>query len=276
MEARYYNPSIGRFLSQDPVYLAAGFDLSDPQSMNSYAYARNNPIRLVDPDGQWFMDVVKNVAGYGVGFAQGFARTTYNTVAHPVATVKAIGNTYVGGAKAGYALGRDLLTNPRATVAEVSNGVALSYNEFESKSPYEQGKSVGNVFGSVDAGVAMGGAAGKAISSLRPAGIAEVSPLLENQGATRFVAHPKGPIVDTQPTLNRIQAGVKDPHYNDGSIHFNREGFLPKMPTGYYKEYVIRPSGQSGPGAHRLIQGFWGENYYSNHYKTPPVRLNKK
>jgi RHS repeat-associated protein len=61
--ARYYNPSIGRFMSEDPLFVSAGFDLSDPQSMNSYAYARNNPIQYLDPDGESFKSWVKNTTG---------------------------------------------------------------------------------------------------------------------------------------------------------------------------------------------------------------------
>ncbi|QQS58743.1 RHS repeat-associated core domain-containing protein [Candidatus Peregrinibacteria bacterium] len=46
-EARYYNSNIARFLSLDPW---AG-DLTDPQSLNKYAYVRNNPLKYVDPFG---------------------------------------------------------------------------------------------------------------------------------------------------------------------------------------------------------------------------------
>ena len=109
MGARYQDPEIGRFVSQDPVYLGTGTQggdengqkelrsylsdpqgfnsprtiaenglnsvsglnwrkntiagnnstfgwaeyLADPQSQNSYAYARNNPLAYVDPDGEW-------------------------------------------------------------------------------------------------------------------------------------------------------------------------------------------------------------------------------
>jgi RHS repeat-associated protein len=48
MHARYYNPTLGRFLSVDP----GGFDPSKPQSWNRYAYVMNNPIRYTDPDGR--------------------------------------------------------------------------------------------------------------------------------------------------------------------------------------------------------------------------------
>ncbi len=46
--ARYYRPRHGRFAQVDPVY--AG--LFDPQQWNRYAYARNNPLGFVDPDGR--------------------------------------------------------------------------------------------------------------------------------------------------------------------------------------------------------------------------------
>ena len=50
--ARYYNPSIGRFLSQDPEFWSLPFIyLVDPQQQNSYSYARNNPVVFSDPTG---------------------------------------------------------------------------------------------------------------------------------------------------------------------------------------------------------------------------------
>ncbi len=45
--ARWYDPEAGRFLSVDPLVVAA-----DPQSHNGYGYANNNPVNLVDVGGR--------------------------------------------------------------------------------------------------------------------------------------------------------------------------------------------------------------------------------
>ena len=52
LNARYYNATLARFISQDPMFW--NFDsawLVDPQNQNSYSYARNNPIIGSDPSG---------------------------------------------------------------------------------------------------------------------------------------------------------------------------------------------------------------------------------
>ena len=48
MNARWMDPETGTFLSVDPVVASR----SDPQSLNAYAYARNNPVNLTDPTGR--------------------------------------------------------------------------------------------------------------------------------------------------------------------------------------------------------------------------------
>jgi RHS repeat-associated protein len=51
--ARYYDSARGQFLSQDPVSLGdpKQQNLQNPQSLNSYSYADDNPITGKDPDG---------------------------------------------------------------------------------------------------------------------------------------------------------------------------------------------------------------------------------
>lgn len=48
MEARYYDPVIGRFLSDDPV----GFAKGGVAQFNRYTYGNNDPINMFDPNGQ--------------------------------------------------------------------------------------------------------------------------------------------------------------------------------------------------------------------------------
>lgn len=48
LNARYYDPLIGRFMAVDPVRFQEG----NVQSFNRYAYANNNPYRYIDPDGR--------------------------------------------------------------------------------------------------------------------------------------------------------------------------------------------------------------------------------
>jgi len=44
---RYYDPDAKRFISPDPMAYSPG----NPISFNRYAYANNNPLRYIDPDG---------------------------------------------------------------------------------------------------------------------------------------------------------------------------------------------------------------------------------
>uniref|UniRef100_A0AAU3GNM5 Polymorphic toxin-type HINT domain-containing protein n=1 Tax=Streptomyces sp. NBC_01401 TaxID=2903854 RepID=A0AAU3GNM5_9ACTN len=58
--AREYDPSLGRFLSADPV-----LDIADPQQMNGYAYGNSNPVTHSDPTGLCPADLCGN--GYPIG-----------------------------------------------------------------------------------------------------------------------------------------------------------------------------------------------------------------
>jgi RHS repeat-associated protein len=63
--ARYDESNLGRFLSSD----IGAFHLDNPQSLNRYAYALNNPLFYVDPDGQDSISAV-----YHLGYS---SRTTW-------------------------------------------------------------------------------------------------------------------------------------------------------------------------------------------------------
>jgi RHS repeat-associated protein len=61
LNARYDDPSIGQFVAPDPVY-----DEDEPQSLNPYAYALNNPVSFSDPAGTWVP--IGNGGGPRVGY----------------------------------------------------------------------------------------------------------------------------------------------------------------------------------------------------------------
>ncbi len=50
MKARYYDPQVGRFVSEDPI----GFDGGD---VNLSTYVKNNPVNKIDALGLWYVDI---------------------------------------------------------------------------------------------------------------------------------------------------------------------------------------------------------------------------
>ncbi len=70
--SRWYDPSVGRFISQDsyPGYL------SDPQSLNPYVYTENAPTTYADPTGHFIIEaLIGAVVGAGVGYGWCVAST---------------------------------------------------------------------------------------------------------------------------------------------------------------------------------------------------------
>lgn len=111
-KARYLNTKYNRFISQDKVFQSLGDEqgvnkiteddlqsiLRDPQGLNSYAYARNNPFKYVDHDGNWYKEFFTGqqswggVNGFQMEIGQSTQHLTNNSQAwsfavdHPVAT----------------------------------------------------------------------------------------------------------------------------------------------------------------------------------------------
>lgn len=52
MQARYYDPVIGRFYSNDPVGSVTHLSNGNLHGFNRYTYANNNPYKYTDPDGR--------------------------------------------------------------------------------------------------------------------------------------------------------------------------------------------------------------------------------
>ena len=89
---RYYDPSTGRYLSAEPMLQDPGYVRSmaeSGQSVPTYAYAANNPIRNVDPDGRTVIN--QNGTGPrglgGSGGSAGMATVMGGTSTNPVAAL---------------------------------------------------------------------------------------------------------------------------------------------------------------------------------------------
>jgi hypothetical protein len=60
---RYYDPTLGRFVSADTIVPEPG----NPQSLNRYAYVKNNPLRYVDPSGNFEKEEIDRYLEYQLG-----------------------------------------------------------------------------------------------------------------------------------------------------------------------------------------------------------------
>ncbi len=64
MNARLYDPAIGRFLSPDPYVQAPDFT----QNLNRYSYCLNNPFKYSDPNGEF---IISTLVAVGIGATLG-------------------------------------------------------------------------------------------------------------------------------------------------------------------------------------------------------------
>lgn len=82
MNARLYDPAVGRFLSPDPRLQMP----ESSQNFNRYSYALNNPLKCIDPDGEFFLftafnaitDLFINCFKYGFNVSAYDWKRTYN------------------------------------------------------------------------------------------------------------------------------------------------------------------------------------------------------
>ena len=95
--ARYYDPSVGRFVTEDSWQ----GKLEEPWTQNRYVYVGNNPLGYVDPTGHW-PEWVNALTEFSTGFMEGFTEAmSYRTVSAPQATTgwqqagQIVGNTAV-------------------------------------------------------------------------------------------------------------------------------------------------------------------------------------
>jgi RHS repeat-associated protein len=169
MQARYYHPATGRFISEDPAFLDIGIPafsdkyqrsleqhLQNPQSLNSYAYGLNNPVTFRDPQGEIVPLIVLGAwAAVEFGLSAYDAYSTYQTLASSEAggLEKAV---TLGGFAAGLALpgggygtvGKQVVKHGNGVVDAVKAGGKASeqlQNGWKVGDPFTNNTAKGNV-----------------------------------------------------------------------------------------------------------------------------------
>lgn len=146
LQARYYDSQRSQFLSEDPMFLGdpRAQNLANPQSLNSYSYANDNPITNKDPDGKTPQEAA---LGTAVGILQGLVRQLQSAVSalqNPGAAAQGFVQNTLSNARQSVSLVHDLINNPSRTYSEVSSGVKISTDQFMNLSDYTRGVAIGN------------------------------------------------------------------------------------------------------------------------------------
>jgi RHS repeat-associated protein len=142
MNARYYDSRLGRFLSCDPIVP----ELENPQALNRYAFAYNNPISNVDPTGHAPVAaaIVAAAAVQAAGAQAWVTAVAYLGAATSIAgyathdeTLSTLGSILLGFAS-GYAGGAGSLGAPGWGGALLGAGNAAATSPLSPLSPQER------------------------------------------------------------------------------------------------------------------------------------------
>ena len=157
---RYYDPSVGRFVTEDPAQ----------QAFNPYLYAGNNPMMYVDPNGEWFFTAMLSCFGplgsmLGAAIDGGMTSAAINAGVQLATTGQinwqSVGNSFTSGAlSAGMSFGvgemmQHATTGLGKTLAHgISGGVSSMASGGNFGSGFVGG-AVGNMAGEASRGVGL-------------------------------------------------------------------------------------------------------------------------
>ena len=235
MQARFYAPMYGRFLSPDP---ARDQHFEETQSWNIYSYVQNSPTMQIDPTGMiglgdawnYAMDSGRALIGVGKGAGQavwGAGKGLIHADLHPIETVKGLAHA---------------VAHPVETAKTIGKGVSDAYSN--ANTPDQMGQFVGKALGNVGMALAPGAEAG---NLGKAAEIGEAASGVEASGAA-------SPFIDPAGVAGRSPGEIDQLAQDSGLIP---KGADPMGGKGSYVDPVtgkqrvlIHPDGDPGPHAH--------------------------
>ncbi len=157
LQTRYYDPELGRFISQDSIEYAAPETIN---GLNLYAYCGNNPVMNIDPTGNAWWDVL---AWIGVGLV----------IAAAVVLTAGAAGAVIGGIAGGIIYGAAIGTLAVGAIGAASGAIggmiydAAVGNNFGTSiwTGVKAGFGVGAIAGAIIGG-AIGGAAAYSVAGL--------------------------------------------------------------------------------------------------------------
>lgn len=258
--ARYMDNQTARFTSIDPVILrVVASVLNDPQSLNSYAYARNNPVILIDSDGNDWMPAMKGIVdGAWKGLkqsGQSMAAVAQNPsliITSPVDLARQFYND------ARY-LAESYQNDPAGTTAQMKTAFSQLSKDWNNLSDEQKGQIVGYTLEKGAEAYVAGKVANKLSNTIKSVVPNKAYDVLNQIEKNDFKSAPQG--------------------YKGGKIFENRESLLPEKPYGYYKEWDVDPKPTipgAGRNSERIVTGQGGEAWYTpDHYTETFIRINR-
>lgn len=123
-KARYYDPHLGRFIQPDTIVKTPG----DPQILNRYSYARNNPLKYIDPSGQFIEWIIGLLIAMLISVAVELTISFLNLEGGWAKALRFIG-TAASVAVGGFTAGLDKIVVGRLVAAGAYTTLALDTGE---------------------------------------------------------------------------------------------------------------------------------------------------
>lgn len=147
-DARYYDPHLQRFIQPDTLLP----DVYDPQQLNRYTYANNNPLKYTDPTGHCPICVASLITG-GIGLAisavakyiespnDWHAIARASTEGFVLGAAAPLGAEFIGGVAIGALARTALSTGVRDVIGKsigllgANSAITVANNYFENRDP---------------------------------------------------------------------------------------------------------------------------------------------